>query len=172
MVVQAGDGAAHETIPFRRGTNGNPNVVTVLYNGMIAPLVPFGVKGALWYQGEANAGRGKQYQTLLPTLINDWRTRFGVGDFPFLIVQLAGWQPGGDAWAELREAQMLTAQNVPNAGIVTAIDIGDQGDIHPKNKQEVGRRLALAAEAKVYGQKVEYYGPVYKAMRSRAARSG
>ena len=144
---------------------GNQNTVTVLYNGMIAPLLPFGVKGALWYQGEANAGAARQYQTLLPTLIKDWRTRFGVGDFPFLIVQLAGWQPGGDSWAELREAQMMTAQNVPNAGIVTAIDIGDKTDIHPKNKQEVGRRLALVAEGKVYGRKIEYSGPVYKAMK-------
>ena len=142
----------------------NPNVVTVLYNGMIAPLVPFGIKGALWYQGEANAGRARQYQTLLPTLINDWRSRFGVGRFPFLIVQLAGWQPGGDAYAELREAQFLTAQNVPNTGLATAIDIGNQTDIHPKDKQDVGARLALVAEATVYGQNVEYSGPVFKSM--------
>ncbi|MDQ2798156.1 MAG: hypothetical protein M3Y13_00755, partial [Armatimonadota bacterium] len=144
---------------------GNPNVVTVLYNGMIAPLVPFGLKGALWYQGEANAGRAKQYQTLLPTMIKDWRSRFGVGNFPFLIVQLAGWEPGGDAWPELQEAQMMTATRVPNAGIATAIDIGDRTNIHPTNKQEVGRRLALVAEAKVYGGKNEYYGPVYKSMK-------
>ncbi len=142
----------------------NPNVVTVLYNGMIAPLIPFGIKGALWYQGEANAGRGKQYQTLLPTMIKDWRERFGVGSFPFLIVQLAGWQPGGDAYAELREAQFLTAQNLPNTGIATAIDIGDRLNIHPTNKQDVGHRLALVAEATVYGQKLEYSGPVYKSM--------
>ena len=151
-----------DPLPARQ--SGNPNVVTVLYNGMIAPLVPFGVKGALWYQGESNAGAAKQYQTLLPTLIKDWRTRFGVGDFPFLVVQLAGYQPGGDSWADLREAQMMTAQNLPNVGIATAIDVGDQLDIHPKNKQEVGRRLALVAEGKVYGRKLEYYGPVYKAM--------
>ncbi len=142
----------------------NPNVVSVLYNGMIAPLVPFGIKGALWYQGESNAGRAQQYQTLLPTLIKDWRTRFGVGNFPFLLVQLAGFQPG-DVWPELREAQMMTAVHVPNVGIATAIDIGDQTDIHPKNKQEVGRRLALVAEAKVYGGKGEYSGPVYKSMQ-------
>lgn len=151
-----------DSLPAAPGSN--PNIVTVLYNGMIAPLVPFGIKGALWYQGEANAGRAKQYQTLLPTLIKDWRTRFGVGSFPFLIVQLAGWQPGGDQWPELQEAQMMTATHVPNAGIATAVDIGDRNDIHPKNKQEVGRRLALVAEAKVYGGKNEYSGPVYRSM--------
>jgi len=153
---------ANDPVPALQ--SGNPNVVTVLYNGMIAPLIPFGVKGALWYQGETNAGRGKQYQTLLPTLIKDWRSRFGVGPFPFLIVQLAGWQPGGDAYAELREAQFLTAQTVPNTGIATAIDIGNQTDIHPKDKQDVGARLALVAEARVYGQNVEYSGPVFKSM--------
>lgn len=143
----------------------NPNVVTVLYNGMIAPLIPFAVKGALWYQGEANVGRAGQYQTLLPTLIQDWRTRFGVGKFPFLIVQLAGWQPGGTGWPELQEAQMMTAARVPNVGIATAVDIGDQNDIHPKNKQEVGRRLALVAQSKVYGGKSEYDGPIYKSLK-------
>jgi len=143
---------------------GNPNLPTVLYNGMIAPLLPDGIKGAIWYQGESNAGRALQYQALLPAMIGDWRARFGQGNFPFLIVQLAGFQPGGDAFAEVREAQMLTAKNVPNAGIAAAIDIGDAGDIHPKNKEEVGRRLALVAEAKVYGGAAEYSGPVYKSM--------
>ncbi len=155
---------------YRKGAdlppqNNNPNVVTVLYNGMIAPLIPFGIKGALWYQGESNSGRARQYQTLLPTMIQDWRSRFGVGDFPFLIVQLAGWKPGGSAWPELQEAQMMTAQRVPNAGIATAIDVGDETDIHPKNKQDVGRRLALVAQARVYGGQNEYYGPLYKSMK-------
>lgn len=143
---------------------GDPNQVTVLYNGMIAPLIPFGIKGALWYQGEANAGRATQYRTLLPALIGDWRARWGEGDFPFYIVQLANWAPGGDSWPELREAQWLTAKNVPNAGIATAVDIGDSADIHPKNKQEVGRRLALVAEAQAFGEKVEDSGPLFKAM--------
>jgi sialate O-acetylesterase len=144
------------------GVAGNPNVPTVLFNGMIAPLVPFGIKGALWYQGESNAERAKQYRTLLPSLIKDWRTHFDEGDFPFLIVQLAGYGPGGESWADLREAQMLTARNVPNVGIATAVDVGDEGNIHPPNKQEVGRRLALLAEGKVYGQPGEYIGPVYR----------
>ncbi|HEX2949385.1 MAG TPA: sialate O-acetylesterase [Armatimonadota bacterium] len=147
----------------------NPNVTTVLYNGMIAPLVPFGIKGAIWYQGESNASRGKQYQTLLPTMINDWRTRFGVGDFPFLVVQLANYmdtpaQPVESAWAELREAQTLTAKRMKNVGLAVTIDIGDPKDIHPKNKQEVGRRLGLAALAIAYGQKLEYSGPIYRSM--------
>lgn len=140
-----------------------PNQVAVLYNGMIAPLIPFGIKGALWYQGEANAERAYQYRRLLPAMIGDWRARWGEGNFPFYIVQLANWAPGGDSWPELREAQWLTAKTVPNAGIVTAVDIGDTSDIHPKNKQEVGRRLALVAEAQA-GEKVEASGPLYKAM--------
>jgi sialate O-acetylesterase len=148
----------------------DPNVVTVLYNGMIAPLLPFAIKGAIWYQGESNAGRGRQYQTLLPTMIRDWRDRFGVGEFPFFIVQLANFmdskpEPGESSWAELREAQSLTARNVPKTGVAVAIDIGDAKDIHPKNKQEVGRRLALNALATAYGKKLEFSGPVYDSMK-------
>lgn len=150
--------------------SGNPNVTTVLYNGMIAPLVPFGIKGAIWYQGESNAGRGKQYQTLLPTMIKDWRTRFGVGEFPFFIVQLANFmqarpEPTESAWAELREAQALTSQTLPKTGLALAIDIGDATDIHPLNKQEVGRRLALNAQAIAYRERVEYSGPIYKSLK-------
>lgn len=163
-------GALAALEPFPMPINGNPNVVTVLYNGMIAPLLPYGIKGAIWYQGESNAGRPKQYRTLLPTMVKDWRARFGVGDFPFYIVQLANYtpvlpQPSESQWAELREAQSLTAQTVPHSGLAVAIDIGEAGDIHPKNKQEVGRRLALNALAKDYGQKVEYSGPAYRAMQ-------
>jgi sialate O-acetylesterase len=148
----------------------NPNGATVLYNGMIAPLVPFGIRGAIWYQGESNAGRAQQYRTLLPTMIRDWRSRFGVGDFPFYIVQLANFQateaqPTDPPWAYLREAQMLTAQNVPNSGLASAIDIGEAGDIHPKNKQDVGRRLALNALALTYKQPIEYSGPRYRSMK-------
>ena len=140
------------------------NTPTTLFNGMVNPLIPFGIKGAIWYQGEANAGRAYQYRTLLPAMIGDWRARWGEGNFPFYIVQLANWAPGGDSWPELQEAQWLTAKNVPNVGIATAIDIGDASDIHPKNKQEVGRRLALIAEAQAFGEKVEDSGPLYKAM--------
>lgn len=136
------------SVPQKPGSN--PNVVTVLYNGMIAPLVPFAIKGAIWYQGESNAGKPLQYRTLLPTLIRDWRARFGVGDFPFLVVQLANFmapqkEPVESGWAELREAQLLTAQADPKVGLAVTIDIGAADDIHPRNKQDVGRRLALEA---------------------------
>jgi len=150
----------------------NPNVVTVLYNGMIAPLLPYAIKGAIWYQGESNAGRAEQYRRLLPTMIRDWRARFSLGDFPFYIVQLAAFQPTqpeprDNDWAELREAQSLTARTVPDCGLAVAIDIGEANDIHPKNKAEVGRRLALCALAKTYGKKVEYSGPWYKSMKAK-----
>ncbi len=147
----------------------NPNRVTVLYNGMIAPLEPFAIKGALWYQGEANASRPAQYRRVLPELIRDWRSHFEVGDFPFLIVQLANFQkrrdrPARSNWAELREAQYLTTKAVPNAQVALAIDIGEADDVHPRNKQEVGRRLALDALATVYGRSVEYSGPTFRSM--------
>ncbi|MCW3055793.1 MAG: Sialic acid-specific 9-O-acetylesterase [Chthonomonadales bacterium] len=156
--------------PIPTPVSDNPNVTTVLYNGMIAPLLPYGIKGAIWYQGESNAGRGMQYRTLLPTMIKDWRARFGVGEFPFFIVQLANFypvvdQPIQEGWADLREAQLLTSENLPKTGIAVAIDIGDAGDIHPKNKQEVGRRLGLSADAIAYGNKIEYSGPLYKSMK-------
>lgn len=159
-----------KTTPVPMQTGDNPNVTTVLYNGMIAPLIPYGIKGAIWYQGESNAGRGMQYRTLLPTMIKDWRARFGVGEFPFFIVQLANFtptvdQPIQEGWADLREAQLLTAENLPKTGIAVALDIGEAGDIHPKNKQEVGRRLGLAADAIAYGNKIEYSGPHYRSMK-------
>jgi sialate O-acetylesterase len=161
--------ALADTKPAPQRLDNNPNVTTVLYNGMIAPLVPFGVKGAIWYQGESNAGRPAQYRTLLPTMIRDWRARFDVGDFPFFIVQLANFmgvqqQPVESGWAELREAQLLTALNDPNCGLAVAIDIGEANDIHPKNKQDVGARLALAARGIAYGQSIEYSGPEFKSM--------
>jgi sialate O-acetylesterase len=157
-------------VPSRTGNN--PNVVTVLYNGMINPLIPFGIKGAIWYQGESNSARGMQYRRLLPTMIRDWRARFGVGDFPFFIVQLANFQaakpqPSDSYWAELREAQSITANTVGNSAIASAIDIGEAADIHPKNKQEVGHRLALDALATVYGQQIEYSGPQFKSMEKK-----
>lgn len=158
----------HE-MPSDKKKGENPNQVTVLYNGMIAPLEPLAIKGAIWYQGESNAGRGMQYRTLLPTLIRDWRGRFSGGDFPFFIVQLASFQPeavkpGESQWAELREAQDLTAKTVGHSAIAVALDIGDAKDIHPKNKQEVGRRLALDALALAYGQDIEYAGPTFAKM--------
>lgn len=156
-------------LPVRPGDPNNPNRPSVLFNAMINPIIPFGIKGAIWYQGESNASRAQQYRTLLPTMITDWRTRWGQGDFTFLIVQLANFMPresapADTAWAQLREAQAMTAAALPKTGLALAIDIGDAKDIHPKNKQEVGRRLALAARAIAYGEKIPYSGPVYKSM--------
>lgn len=155
--------------PPQREDN-NPDFVTVLYNGMIAPLVPFPIKGTIWYQGEQNAARYQQYRTLLPTLIKDWRTRFG-SEFTFLIVQLANYQqpspqPTDPMWARMRETQRYLGQTVPGCGTAVTIDIGEAEDIHPKNKQEVGRRLALIAEGITYGKPIEYYGPLYHTMKN------
>ena len=146
----------------------NPNQVDVLYNGMIAPLEPFALTGAIWYQGESNANRPEQYARLLPTLINDWRKKFDT-PLPFYIVQLAGFMapddsPKNDEWPRLRAAQMQAAQTLPNTGIAITTDIGDEKDIHPKNKQDVGLRLALAALAQTYGKKNEYSGPTVKSL--------
>jgi sialate O-acetylesterase len=150
---------------------GHYQTVPGMYNGMIAPLEPFAIKGALWYQGEANGPRWLQYRRLLPTLIADWRERFQVGDFPFLIVSLANYNPlqknpVEPGWAEIRESQWRTVRKVPNTGLAMAIDIGDAGNIHPRNKQEVGRRLSLTARNLVYGEKdVIYSGPEFDEMQ-------
>ncbi len=146
----------------------HPHWPAGLYNGMIAPLIPFAIKGAIWYQGESNAGRAYQYRTLFPAMIRDWRQAWGQGDFTFLFVQLANFravepEPGESDWAELREAQTMTLA-LPRTGMAVAIDIGEAGDIHPKNKQEVGRRLALAAHAIAYGHDIPYSGPMYHYM--------
>lgn len=147
---------------------GNPGTSSVLYNGMIAPLIPYAIQGAIWYQGEANTSDAARYRTLLPNMIRDWRARFGSGDFPFHIVSLANYQPPEGSppsdWPGLREAQAITAKQVPNCGLAVAIDIGDAKDIHPKNKRQVGRRLALSALAKTYGRKIEGSGPWYRSM--------
>ena len=139
---------------------------TVLYNSMIAPLVPYTIKGAIWYQGCSNEDRAYQYQDLMKLLIADWRDKWGY-DFPFYITQLANYtrlqtQPTESTWAELREAQLMAARTVPNTGMAVTIDIGEANDIHPRNKQEVGRRLALQALNKTYGMQVACSGPVYE----------
>ena len=149
------------------------NQPAVLYNGMIAPLVPYGIKGAIWYQGEANTDRGYQYRDIFPGMINNWRDAWGEGDFPFLFVQLTNFterktehevDPGESAWAELREAQTRTLA-LPNTGMATTIDIGVWNDIHPKNKQDVGHRLAGAARFVAYGDaKAVPSGPMYKSV--------
>jgi sialate O-acetylesterase len=140
---------------------------TTLYNGMLYPIMPIGIKGAIWYQGETNIGRGEQYSRLLPAMITDWRNGFKQGDFPFLVVQLANFggqrpTPSESGWAELREAQAIGVSRVKNAGLAVTVDIGEAKDIHPKNKQEVGRRLALSAFRLAYDQKGEYSGPTFR----------
>jgi sialate O-acetylesterase len=148
----------------------SPNQPTVLYNQMIAPLVPYGIRGAIWYQGESNASRAEQYRKLLPTMIADWRDRWGRGDFPFLVVQLANFRaryetPTESQWAELREAQAMTAANDANVGLAVTIDIGDTHNIHPINKQDVGKRLSLVAESIAYGREIVSSGPTFKEMK-------
>jgi sialate O-acetylesterase len=142
-----------------------PNQPAVLFNGMIHPLLNFAIRGVVWYQGESNCARAEQYQKLFPTLIQDWRKRWGQGEFPFYFVQLAPFRyRNADPRnaAELREAQRLTLR-LPHTGMVVTTDIGDVNDIHPTNKQEVGRRLALWALAKTYGKAdLVYSGPLYR----------
>ncbi|HEY3862821.1 MAG TPA: sialate O-acetylesterase [Verrucomicrobiae bacterium] len=140
---------------------------TALYNGAIHPLIPFAIRGALWYQGEANLGEGMRYSERMKALIGGWRALWREGDFPFYFVQIAPFNYGGnpEAEAELWEAQADAAQSIPNAGMAVVNDIGNLRDIHPKDKQDVGHRLALLALAKTYGQSgLEYSGPVFKSM--------
>jgi len=141
----------------------------VLYNAMVNPLIPYGIKGFIWYQGEANDSVAYKYRKMFPLMIADWRQRWGQGNLPFLYVQLANFKktqakPSESEWAELREAQSMTLSQ-PNTGMVCAIDIGDAETIHPLNKQEVGRRLALNAEKMAYNQNCVASGPMYKGYR-------
>lgn len=137
---------------------------SALYNGMIAPLTPFAIRGVIWYQGEANASpdRASLYARLFQTMIRDWRNAWGEADFPFLFVQIANWNTEpGEMWPEVRNAQRQ-ALALKNTGMAVTIDIGDPNDIHPKNKQDVGLRLSLAARAITYGEKIEWSGPLYR----------
>jgi sialate O-acetylesterase len=141
-----------------------------LYNAMIHPLLNYRVKGVIWYQGESNAGKPEEYRELFPAMIRDWRTNWQQGDFPFLFVQLANFmeprnEPGESGWAMLREAQLKTLA-LPNTGMAVISDIGEWNDIHPLNKKDVGKRLALAAQKIAYGEnKVVYSGPIYQSMK-------
>ncbi len=142
-----------------------------LYNGMIAPLIPYTMAGVIWYQGETNAvrGQGYLYRKLFPTMIQDWRRAWGAGDFPFLFVQIANFDttrgtfPTQGTFPEVREAQLM-ALALPNTAMSVAINIGDPNELDPADKQDVAHRLALAAEARVYGRKVVYSGPLYQSM--------
>ncbi|MEY2427161.1 MAG: sialate O-acetylesterase, partial [Verrucomicrobiota bacterium] len=134
---------------------------TGLYNAMIAPLQPYALAGAIWYQGEANSGRAAEYETLFPAMIRGWRDAWGQGEFPFLFVQIA---PNQNMTPDIREAQLQTWKKVPGTAMVVTTDIGEAADIHPKKKEPVGARLALAARAIAYKEKLEYSGPVFETM--------
>jgi sialate O-acetylesterase len=145
------------------------NAPTVLFNGMIAPLLPFGIKGVVWYQGEGNADEWAHYRTLFPAMVRDWRNRWARGDFPVYFVQLSSFgesraEPGESNWAAFREVQSQLKGIVPNSGMAVTIDIGCATDIHPLSKPEVGRRLSLVALARTYGRSLEYSGPVCEHM--------
>lgn len=159
------------------GVGAGPNdFPSLLYNAMIHPLIPYGIRGVLWYQGEANADRAHQYRIAFPLMITDWRQHWGEGDFPFYFVQLASFNSAngnstrGSSWAELREAQAYTLY-LPATGMSVTTDIGESNDIHPKNKKEVGLRLAAIALHNLYGQTTEYSGPVYDTMIIRGNRA-
>ncbi len=153
-----------KTFPKPKIININPfGDPTVIYNAMIYPLLNYSLTGFIWYQGESNAGRGYEYRTLFPAMISGWRQDFKQGNLPFYFVQLANYEkipenPENSDWAELRESQTY-ALKLPNTGMAVAIDIGETADIHPKNKQEVGRRLALQALAKTYKMEIECEPP-------------
>ncbi len=147
---------------------------TELYNGMIAPLIPYTIKGAIWYQGESNAGRAWQYRTLYADMIRNWRLDWHSGDFTFLCVQLAPFTniqpaPGESDWAELREAQLISTKVLPKVGMAVITDVGDEKDIHPTKKEPVGARLALAARGIAYGERIVYSGPEYKSMKVKGS---
>ena len=145
----------------------NSDRPTTLYNAMIAPLVPYAIRGVIWYQGESNASRAYQYRTIFPTMIRSWRRAWNEDELPFYFVQLANYmerkdQPSDSAWAELREAQLMTLRELPHTGMAVTIDIGEASDIHPRNKQDVGKRLARWALAKQYGKDIAHSGPIFK----------
>ena len=142
-------------------------IAASIYDGMIAPLIPFPIRGAVWYQGESNEVRAQQYEILLPVMIKSWRERWNQGDFPFGIVQLPNYrdpkdEPADEAWSHIREAQRRTAQRVRNTGLIVTIDIGEARDIHPKNKLDVGRRMAYWAFDSVYSKVSVKPGPSFR----------
>ncbi|QEL20279.1 sialate O-acetylesterase [Limnoglobus roseus] len=163
------DGKQAPTAPRKQSNPGSGPTTTTLFNGMIAPITHYAIKGAIWYQGESNAGRAAEYYTLFPAMITDWRKQWGY-DFPFFAVQLAPYKgatngpAGGLDYAELRDAQVHATKTLKHVGIAIITDAGDENDIHPQKKEPAGDRLALAARAVAYGEKVEYQGPTYKSM--------
>lgn len=167
-------GTTAERWMSKEAIDGNPEIKDMtptqgrndLYNAMIAPLAPFGVKGAIWYQGESNADRPYNYRHVLAAMIKSWRDTFGQGDLPFFIVELAPFTPIvkgpiDQEWATVRESMQWIANKVPNVDTVSIVDVGDEADIHPQKKQPVGARLAIAARAMAYGEKITPAGPEF-----------
>lgn len=154
--------------PVPRAITESVGTPGALFNGMIVPVLPYAIRGVIWYQGETNAARARQYRTLFPALIADWRRLWGEGDFPFLFVQIAPYQGMGP---EIREAQLLTAKHTPNTAMAVTLDVGDAKDIHPPHKQPVGERLALAARALAYGEQIEFSGPVFESAEFKPDRA-
>jgi sialate O-acetylesterase len=152
--------------PFSFPLSRNVANPSIFYNGMIAPLMPYGIRGVIWYQGESNHNRPALYKELFSAMIECWREGWGQGDFPFLFVQIPpyGKKAPEQGFAEVRQAQLQTSLEVPHTAMVTTTDVGDEKDIHPPGKDVVGARLALAARAIAYGEKIVYSGPIYDHM--------
>ena len=147
-----------------------------LYNGVLHPVLGYTIRGAIWYQGESNAGRAYQYRDLFPLMIQTWRDHWGQGDFPFYWVQLADFRaevdsPAESDWAELREAQTMTMSKLENTGEAVITDLGEASDIHPRNKQDVAKRLARWALAKDYGYVIDYHSPTYRSMEIKDGKA-
>jgi sialate O-acetylesterase len=174
--AEAAEASGKVAVPFPDAPNwrkhfwdprSESNRVAGLWNGMIAPLTAYAIAGVIWYQGESNDRFAYQYRKVFAIMIQQWRSSWGEGDFPFLFVQLASFRARGksaNTWAVVRESQEK-ALALPKTGMATAVDIGDSEHAHPRNKQEVGRRLELAAESIAYGRKVKYMGPTFKSLR-------
>lgn len=139
--------------------DGNSSDPTTLFNAMVAPIIPYAIKGVIWYQGESNSSKALEYRSLFPRLISDWRGKWGQGNFPFLFVQIA---PYREQPPEIRDAQLATLRKLSNVAMVVTTDVGDPENIHPSNKEPVGQRLALAARAIAYGERIEFSGPLLK----------
>ncbi len=162
-------------LPAPKESSSPNSFPSLLFNGMINPLLNFPIKGVIWYQGENNAGNYIKYRSLFPAMISDWRSKWGIGDFTFLFVQLANYMeppqmPQQSTWAGLREAQTMTL-SVPGTGMAVIIDIGEAKDIHPRNKDDVGYRLCLSALKVAYGKDLVYSGPIYKSMSIEGDRA-
>lgn len=173
--TDAGENAGRKPILYNPYTS--PYLPATLYNGMIAPLVPFAMRGVIWYQGESNAGRHAEYRELMTAMINNWRSVWGQGDFPFLYVQITSYMKEqtepvetNSVWPCLREAQTKTL-SVANTAMAVITDVGDANDIHPRDKKTVGERLALAARVKAYGEKIVYSGPAFQSLEIKDSQA-